>query len=217
MQALGVVILYIHRTEPTLSLPCLPVVGETPLLHLTLFSLFQNVKELIYFDTSNIVLSFDGKNENWFFLHRWRDSNSHQRFWRPVCYHCTTPIFKERRRWFSGQLLLQSALLWFIPPNSDNNDRYKLLSHSYYHSPINLCWQGGIRTPVLRRDLIYSQAPLTTRPPTNLFFFKSFPLQIKSNSNQDIHTERSHDLMDVFINVHGEMNVANHPKRNGKI
>jgi hypothetical protein len=61
LQALGVVILYIHRTEPTLSLPCLPVVGETPLLHLTLFSLFQYVKELIYFDTSNIVLSFDGK------------------------------------------------------------------------------------------------------------------------------------------------------------
>jgi hypothetical protein len=30
LQALGVVILYIHRTEPTLSLPCRPVVGETP-------------------------------------------------------------------------------------------------------------------------------------------------------------------------------------------
>ena len=84
-------------------------------------------------------------------------------------------------------------------------------------SPINLCWQGGIRTPVLRREQSYSLPPLTTRPPTNLFFFKSFPLQIKSNSNQDIHTERSQDLVDVFINVHGKMNVANHPKRNGKI
>ncbi len=25
-------------------------------------------------------------------LHDWRDSNSHQRFWRPACYHCTTDV-----------------------------------------------------------------------------------------------------------------------------
>ena len=27
----------------------------------------------------------------WNQLHGWRDSNSHRRFWRPECYHCTTP------------------------------------------------------------------------------------------------------------------------------
>lgn len=26
------------------------------------------------------------------FLHKRRDSNSHQEFWRPVCYHCTTLV-----------------------------------------------------------------------------------------------------------------------------
>ena len=28
-------------------------------------------------------------------------------------------------------------------------------------------WKGGIRTPVLRREQIYSLPPLTTRPPSN--------------------------------------------------
>ena len=98
----------------------------------------------------------------------WRDSNSrrlalqanalptelqHHIFARVVGFEPTTAvletvmipfhythIFKERRRWSSGQLLLQSALLRFTPPNSDNNDRCKLSCHSYYHSPINLCW-----------------------------------------------------------------------------
>ena len=28
------------------------------------------------------------------------------------------------------------------------------------------CWAGGIRTPVLLREQIYSLPPLTTRPPT---------------------------------------------------
>ena len=41
-----------------------------------------------------------------------------------------------------------------------------------HHSPINLCWQGGIRTPVLRREQIYSLPPLTTRPPTNICWLK---------------------------------------------
>ena len=31
----------------------------------------------------------------------------------------------------------------------------------------SLCWKGGIRTPVLRREWIYSPPPLTTRPPSN--------------------------------------------------
>ena len=30
------------------------------------------------------------------------------------------------------------------------------------------CWARGIRTPVLRREQIYSLSPLTTRPPLNL-------------------------------------------------
>ncbi len=29
------------------------------------------------------------------------------------------------------------------------------------------CWEGGIRTPELRREQIYSLSPLTTRPPPN--------------------------------------------------
>ena len=35
------------------------------------------------------------------------------------------------------------------------------------------CWKGGIRTPVLRRDLIYSQAHLATLPPSNIFVVRT--------------------------------------------
>lgn len=55
----------------------------------------QYVKELcLLLDNFSIIPSFS----NFFnflskiFWHGWRDSNSHQRFWRPVCYHCTTPM-----------------------------------------------------------------------------------------------------------------------------
>ena len=65
-----------------------------PLHHRTICDL-QYVKELcLLLDNFAIILSFS----NFFnflskiFWHGWRDSNSHQRFWRPVCYHCTTPM-----------------------------------------------------------------------------------------------------------------------------
>ena len=64
---------------------------------------------------------------------------------------------KERRRWSSGQLLLRLALLRFIPPNSDGNDRYKLSSLCHHHSPINLCDPGAARTrdPYIKSVLLY--------------------------------------------------------------
>ena len=56
-------------------------------------------------------------------------------------------IFKERERWFSGQSLLQLALLRWIPPNSDYASQYPRSSYRHNHSPINLnCDPGWIWT-----------------------------------------------------------------------
>ena len=45
----------------------------------------------------------------------------------------------------------------------------------YHQNLINFCWEGGIRTPVPRREQIYSLPHLTTLPPPNIqkSFYKS--------------------------------------------
>ena len=90
--------------------------------------------------------------------HAWRDSNPHQRFWRPVCYHCTTNVNKkENRRWFSGHLFLRLALLRWIPANSGYISQHSLSNYGYNHSLINfLGGPGRTRTYMLVRGRIYS-------------------------------------------------------------
>ena len=64
--------------------------------------------------------------------------------------HLSNAALKERRRWSSGRLLLRTALLRCIPPNSDATDRYTLSSHWQHHSPFNLSYDSWIRTKTNR-------------------------------------------------------------------
>ena len=64
---------------------------------------------------------------------------------------------KENRRWFSGHLFLQLALLGWIPANSGYISRHSLSNCGYNHSLINfLGGPGRTRTYMLRRGRIYS-------------------------------------------------------------
>ena len=70
--------------------------------------LIDNFKEL-WLSRQDSNLDSDGQNvvcchytTGQCSLHGWRDSNSHRRFWRPACYHCTTPVYILWTQWESN-------------------------------------------------------------------------------------------------------------------
>lgn len=66
--------------------------GENPLLS---NSESGHSRLLAPFDSLSLLKKKKRSDEHFFFfMHGWRESNSRQRFWRPLYYHYTTPAIK---------------------------------------------------------------------------------------------------------------------------
>ena len=150
------------RTTTSRTKICCPAIRRKG----TNFPICQRTTSL-YLD-ANIV----PKNTKRFCWHGWRDSNPHQRFWRPACYHCTTPIlrgicrnrtyvkaFAEPRLTTRPKCQIKKKLRVFrvscnIINTSESPDTFstvsgtKIILYSFTH--FFLVGMGGLEPPTLR-------------------------------------------------------------------